>query len=194
MSNENNFDNSANQNTQCNLNENPTLSETLKVLSELLTDNQEVPKDKVEDLPQVYNFSDWLYYMSLEPDNQDITKQFKSLIEFLEEYVGAMNRQVWVVGVLNIIRDHREELDYDLRLWLETRLCSPKVVIEEYEQEIKLCVDMVWSSAEKMTTQLVARGIPLEKAIECARKYGLEIFEKKKCEYELANPNIVLNF
>ena len=133
----------------------------------------------VEELPRVYNFADWLYFMDLEPDNQYIITQFKTLIRYLDEYVVLPNRIPWVKGVLDIISDHKCELARGLKEWSETRLKTPKVTFEEYEHEMSIIADAAWCMCQDMVAELVAQGMSPEEAKKCGQKYSLAFLQGK---------------
>ena len=133
-----------------------------------------------EDLPEllrIYNFSDWIYYFKLKPDNQSICMHFKTLVVWLEESVVLLNRIPWVNGVLKIIGKHTPELAEGLKEWLDTRLKTLKVTFDEYEHEMAKIADAAWCVCQDMSAELVAQGMSPEDAKERARKYACDFLK-----------------
>ena len=151
-------------------------SEDLKNVSEL------------PELPRIYNFSDWIYYFKLKPDNKSIMMHFKTLVVWLEESVVLPNRILWVNGVLKIISEHKPGLAEGLKEWLDTRLKSPKVTFEEYEHEMAIIADAAWNMCQDMAAELLAGGMSPEDAKERARKYGRDFLKSSMSEYSMNNP------
>ena len=143
---------------------------------------------ELPELPRIYNFSDWIYYFKLKPDNKSIMMHFKTLVVWLEESVVLPKRIPWVNGVLKIIGKHNPGLAEGLKEWLDTRLKKPKVAYEECAHEMAEIADAAWCMRQDMAAYLVAQGISPEDAEERARKYGRDFLKSRLDDYCMNNP------